>query len=157
MDFYYSYWCQKKSDFPANQGARSRGQGAREYRQPEQTSCPLPLAPCPLPLLLFRVEGSHQVDSIIAGTAREMVAFSDVASRCEAIINQIPEAQRTFFPFNSFNSSTQRKLKYLSFFQKNHQNIWLFERKAVPLHPIYAAEARKSELRDGSAPRSNPL
>ena len=150
MDFYYSYWYQKKSDFPANQGARSRGQGAREYRQPEQTSCPLPL-------LLFRVEGSHQVGSIIAGTAREMVAFSDVASRCEAIINQIPEAQRTFFLFNSFNSSTQRKLKYLSFFQKNHQNIWLFGRKAVPLQPIYAAEARKSELRDGSAPRSNPL
>ena len=26
---------------------------------------------------------------------------------------------------------------------KKHENIWLFERKAVPLHPIYAVEARK--------------
>ena len=26
---------------------------------------------------------------------------------------------------------------------KKHENIWLFERKAVPLQPIYAAEARK--------------
>jgi len=136
---------------------RSKEQGAGGKRIPTARANLLPLAPCPLSLLLFRVEGSHQVDSIIAGTAREMVTFSDVASRCEAIINQIPEAQRTFFPFNSFNSSTQRKLKYLSFFQKNHQNIWQNEEKTVPLHPIYAAEARKSELRDGSAPRSNPL
>ena len=29
------------------------------------------------------------------------------------------------------------------FEENNPQNIWLFARKAVPLHPIYAAEARK--------------
>ena len=43
------------------------------------------------------------------------------------------------------------------FEENNPQNIWLFARKVVPLQPIYAAEARRRELRDGSAPRSNPL
>ena len=43
------------------------------------------------------------------------------------------------------------------FYENNHQSIWQNGRKSVPLQPIYAVEARKSELRDGSAPRSNPL
>jgi len=37
-----------KLRWEARKGARSKEQGAREYQQPEQYSCSLPPAPCPL-------------------------------------------------------------------------------------------------------------
>ena len=105
-DFYYSYWCQKKSDFPGGFDRQYIFQDLRHERAIKQindkwnnfTANPLTdIGYESIPGRSFRIEGSHQVDSIIAGTAREMVAFADVASRCDAIINQIPEDQRTFF------------------------------------------------------------
>lgn len=105
-DFYYSYWCQKKSDFPGGFDRQYIFQDLRHERAIKQindkwnnyTANPLTdIGYESIPGRSFRIEGSHQVDSIIAGTAREMIAFADVASRCDAIINLIPEAQRTFF------------------------------------------------------------
>ncbi len=105
-DYYYSYWNQKKSDFPGGFDRQYIFQDLRHERAIKQINdkwnsyTPNPLTDIgyeSIPGRSFRIEGSNQVDSIIAGTAREMVAFADVASRCDAIINQIPAAQRTFF------------------------------------------------------------
>ena len=105
-DFYYSYWCQKKSDFPGGFDRQYIFQDLRHERAIKQindkwgsfTANPLSdIGYESIPGRSFRIEGSNQVDSIIAGTGREMVAFADVANRCDALVNQLPVAQRTFF------------------------------------------------------------
>ena len=116
-DFYYSYWCQKKSDFPGGFDRQYIFQDLRHERAIKQindkwnsyTANPLTdIGYESIPGRSFRIEGSHQVDSIIVGTAREMVAFADVASRCDAISGQIPEAQRTFFCICTLYVARQR-------------------------------------------------
>ena len=49
------------------QGARGMGQRAGEYILPQQSSCPLPLAPCPTKTFLLQVEGKARAldDSVI--------------------------------------------------------------------------------------------
>ena len=105
-DFYYSYWCQKKSDFPGGFDRQYIFQDLRHERAIKQINdkwgsfTPNPLSDIgyeSIPGRSFRIEGSNQVDSIIAGTGREMIAFADVANRCDALVNQLPETQRTFF------------------------------------------------------------
>ena len=105
-DYYYSYWNQKKSDFPGGFDRQYIFQDLRHERAIKQINdkwnsyTPNPLTDIgyeSIPGRSFRIEGSNQVDSIIAGTAREMVAFSNVAERCDALVGKLPEAQRTFF------------------------------------------------------------
>lgn len=105
-DFYYSYWCQKKSDFPGGFDRQYIFQDLRHERAIKQindkwaTYTPNPLTDIgyeSIPGRSFRIEGSNQVDSIIAGTGREMEAFASVAQRADAMTGSIPELQQTFF------------------------------------------------------------
>ena len=105
-DFYYAYWNQKKSDFPGGFDRQYVFQDLRHERAIKMINDkwgsydPNPLSEIgyeSVPGRTFRIEGSSQVDSIIAGTAREMTAFADVARRCDALMEQLPEDSRTFF------------------------------------------------------------
>lgn len=105
-DFYHAYWCQKKSDFPGGFRRQYLFQDLRHERAIKQIDerwdryTPNPLYEIgyeSVPGRSFRIEGSSQVDSIIAGTAREMQAFRAVADRADAVMGRIPAAQRTFF------------------------------------------------------------
>lgn len=135
-DFYYSYWCQKKSDFPGGFDRQYIFQDLRHERAIKQindkwssfTANPLSdIGYESIPGRSFRIEGSNQVDSIIAGTAREMVAFTDVANRCDAMLNQLPAAQRTFFYDNlsayaHYMSHVSACLHYFALAYKNKAN-----------------------------------
>ena len=105
-DFYYAYWSQKKSDFPGGFDRQYIFQDLRHERAIKQindkwnTYTDNPLSDIgyeSIPGRSFRIEGSNQVDSIIAGTSREMVAFAQVAERCDAIAGQLPTSAQTFF------------------------------------------------------------
>jgi len=132
-DFYYSYWNQKKSDFPGGFDRQYIFQDLRHERAIKQINdkwnsyTPNPLVDIgyeSIPGRSFRIEGSNQVDSIIAGTAREMVAFANVAERCDAVINQLPETARTFFYDNlsayaHYMSHVSASLHYFALAYKN--------------------------------------
>ena len=151
-DFYYAYWCQKKSDFPRGFDRQYIFQDLRHERAIKQindkwnsyTANPLSdIGYESIPGRSFRIEGSSQVDSIIAGTAREMVAFSDVANRCDAIINQIPAAQRTFFYDNlsayaHYMSHVSACLHYFTLAYKSKTNR--YDNLALSLEEMKAAK-----------------
>lgn len=105
-DYYYSYWCQKKSDFPGGFDRQYIFQDLRHERAIKQindkwnsfTANPLSdIGYESIPGRSFRIEGNNQVDSIIAGTSREMENFQAVADRCDAMSGNIASNQRTFF------------------------------------------------------------
>ncbi len=105
-DYYYSYWNPKKSDFPGGFDRQYVFQDLRHsqvIKQINNTWSTFKRNPLTeigyesVPGRTFRIEGSNQVDSILAGTAREAEAFADVAARCEALQAQLPADRQTFF------------------------------------------------------------
>ena len=105
-DFYYSYWNPKKSDFPGGFDRQYVFQDLRHSQVIKQvnntwgTFKANPLTEIGYESVAgrsFRIEGSNQVDSILAGTAREAEAFASVAARCEALQAQLPTACQIFF------------------------------------------------------------
>lgn len=132
-DYYYSYWNQKKSDFPGGFERQYIFQDLRHERAIKQINdkwnsyTPNPLVDIgyeSIPGRSFRIEGNSQVDSIIAGTGREMVSFANVADRCDAMIARIPSDMRTFFYDNlsayaHYMSHVSASLHYFALAYKN--------------------------------------
>lgn len=160
-DFYYSYWCQKKSDFPGGFDRQYIFQDLRHERAIKQindkwgsfTANPLSdIGYESIPGRSFRIEGSNQVDSIIAGTAREMVSFANVAERCDAMISQIPAAQRTFFYDNlaayaHYMSHVSACLHYFALAYKNKENR--YDNLTLSLAEMKAAKKALTDSQHG--------
>ena len=105
-DYYYAYWNPKKSDFPGGFDRQYVFQDLRHsqvIKQIDKTWNTFKVNPFTeigyesVPGRTFRIEGRNPVDSVLAGMSREMVAFGDVARRCEALQSQIPSAKAQFF------------------------------------------------------------
>lgn len=105
-DFYYSYWNPKKSDFPGGFDRQYVFQDLRHERVIKQindkwnTYSNNPLSEIgyeSVPGRTFRIEGRHQVDSIIKNTAIEAEKFALVAAHCDDIIDKLPADKQTFF------------------------------------------------------------
>lgn len=105
-DFYYSYWNQKKSDFPGGFDRQYVFQDLRHAQVIKQINdawnsySDNPLKEIgyeSVPGRTFRIEGDNQVQSIIDGTAAEMEAFADVADRCDRLMPLLPADRQTFF------------------------------------------------------------
>jgi len=104
--YYYSYWNPKKSDFPGGFDRQYVFQDLRHVQVIKQihntwsTFKANPLKEIGYESVsgrTFRIEGNNQVDSILTGTSREMVAFADICTRCEVLQPLLPEGSQTFF------------------------------------------------------------
>ena len=105
-DYYYAYWNPKKSDFPGGFDRQYVFQDLRHsqvIKQINNTWNTFKVNPFTeigyesVSGRTFRIEGRNPVDSVLAGMSREMVAFGDVARRCEALQSQIPSGKAQFF------------------------------------------------------------
>ena len=105
-DYYYAYWNPKKSDFPGGFDRQYVFQDLRHsqvIKQINNTWNTFKVNPFTeigyesVPGRTFRIEGRNPVDSVLAGMSREMVAFGNVARRCDAIITQLPAGKTQFF------------------------------------------------------------
>ena len=105
-DYYHAYWNPKRSDFPGGFHRQYIFQDLRHSQVIKQIAerwtsySDNPLKEIGFERVkgrTFRIEGDNQVDSIIAGTAREVAAFQEIARRCELLQPQLPEEYRTFF------------------------------------------------------------
>lgn len=105
-DYYYAYWNPKKSDFPGGFDRQYVFQDLRHVQVIKQvhntwnTFKANPLKEIGYESVsgrTFRIQGSNQVDSILAGTSREMEAFLMVCERCEALQSKLPKGSQTFF------------------------------------------------------------
>ena len=105
-EYYYAYWNPKKSDFPGGFDRQYVFQDLRHsqvIKQIDKTWNTFKVNPFTeigyesVPGRTFRIEGRNPVDSVLAGMSREMVAFGDVARRCEALQSQIPSGKAQFF------------------------------------------------------------
>ena len=105
-DYYYAYWNPKKSDFPGGFDRQYVFQDLRHsqvIKQINNTWTTFKTNPFTeigyesVAGRTFRIEGANPVDSVLAGMSREMVAFADVACRCDALQGQLPADKQTFF------------------------------------------------------------
>lgn len=111
-DYFYSYWSQKKSDFPGGMDRQFIFQDQRHTRAIHyifETFFDYNPDPLPdrfgyerVPGRVFRVTPgdlgvSNQVDAILKGMTGEEAAFADVAGRASALIERLPVGKRQFF------------------------------------------------------------
>ena len=111
-DFFYSYWTQKKPDFPGGMERQFIFQDQRHTRAIHYISekffdydpNPLPdrFGYERVPGRVFRVTPedcgtANQVDALLKGMSEEQTAFSEVAVRAKALMKRLPASSRTFF------------------------------------------------------------
>ena len=53
-----------------------------------------------IPGRTFRIEGVHQIDSLLAGTSRAALRFADAAQHCDDLLKRLPKGKRRFFRDN---------------------------------------------------------
>lgn len=107
-DYYNAYWQQKPTVFPGME-RQFLFHDLRHARVFEQIGKRFDnFSPNPLfdigfervPGRTFRIDGSNQVDSLLAGLEKAGARFSDVSRRCEALMKQLPGQNQHFFKNN---------------------------------------------------------
>lgn len=140
-DFFYAYWEQKKSDFPGGMERQYVFQDQRYARGIRYiTETFFNYNPNPLPDLfgfervpgrVFRVvpadnNAENQVDALLNGMEATIAKFSDVATRCEKMIQLLPKEKRTFFydnilAYSSYMEHLSRSFRHFVYAYK-HQS-----------------------------------
>lgn len=107
-DYYYAYWQQKPSVFP-DMERQFIFHDLRHSRVFDQIGKRFnDYSPNPLyeigfervPGRSFRIEGNHQVDSLLAGMEKTAVRFAEVSQRCDALLKRLPKQDQRFFRDN---------------------------------------------------------
>lgn len=107
-DYYYAYWQQKPSEFPGLERQflfhdlrYSRVFDQIGGRFTDFSSNPLrEIGFERVPGRSFRIDGSNQVDSLIAGTKKAAARFAEVSHRCDILLKQLPKRYQHFFRDN---------------------------------------------------------